>query len=274
MVSSARCPAHRPSRKWRIDRSPHRPSRSARSRAKTRRWSRPTECVREASAPLRLSLRRQHRSLRHLGPRCTVEVMIAQPPRVLPRILAAVRVHNTEVRTYALLDGYPLRMSKKFQTIVFRDTTGQPRSRTARTSRPRLYGLKSTESERIQHQMQQLEAQLRARRAAQSSTIVMIERDPCGMPCGDAYDASGSKSSEDTGFDLLSTPRDEFGMRIVLNPTAAAAARVIQKGWREHLQRRSLPGSGHPTHLPARLPGLIVVAYRSGCLTHIPYRPA
>ena len=26
--------------------------------------------------------------------------------------------------------------------------------------------------------------------------------------------------------------------------------------------------------LPARLPGLIVVAYRSGCLTHIPYRPA
>jgi len=50
-------------------------------------------------------------------------------------------------------------MSKKFQTIVFLDTTGQPRSRTARISRPRLYGLKSTESERIQHQMQQLEAQ-------------------------------------------------------------------------------------------------------------------
>ena len=47
--------------------------------------------------------------------------MIFQPPRVLPRILACVRVHDTEVRTYALLDGYPLRLSKKYQTIVFRD---------------------------------------------------------------------------------------------------------------------------------------------------------
>ena len=69
----------------------------------------------------------------------------------------------------------------------------------------------------------------------------MIKRNP-REEAYERYDASGSESSEDTGFDLLSTPRDEFGMRIVLNPTAAAAACVIQKGWREHLQRRSLPG--------------------------------
>ena len=50
-----------------------------------------------------------------------VEVMLVQPPRVLPRILAAVRVHDREVRTYALLHGYPLRLSKKYQTVVFRD---------------------------------------------------------------------------------------------------------------------------------------------------------
>jgi hypothetical protein len=153
-----------------------------------------------------------------------VELMLVQPPRVLPRILAAVRVHDREVRTYALLNGYPLRLSKKFQTIVFRDdgTTEIKNSTDVETEALRSQE-RRVQDERIQHQMQRLEAQLRSRQAARSSTIasalVMIERNPRE----EAYDASGSESSEDTGFDLLSAPRDEFGMRIALNPTAATA---------------------------------------------------
>jgi hypothetical protein len=149
-----------------------------------------------------------------------VEVMLAQPPRVLPTILAAVRVHDREVRTYALLDGYPLRLSKKYQTVVFRDdgTTEVKNSTDVETEALRSHEHR-VQDERIQHQMQQLEAQLRRRRAAQSSTIasalVMIERNPRD----ETYDASGSESSEDTGFDLLLTPRDEFGMRIACIPT-------------------------------------------------------
>eukprot|EP00900_Chrysochromulina_parva_P012970 jgi/Chrpa1/21674/Chrysochromulina_OHIO_Genome00025702-RA len=205
-----------------------------------------------------------------------VEVMLAQPPRVLPTILAAVRVHDREVRTYALLHGFPLRLSRRYQTIVFRDdgTTEVKNSTDVETEALRSQEHR-VQDERIQHQMQQLEAQLRRRQAAQSSTIasalVMIERNPREA----SYDASGSESSEDTGFDLLSTPRDEFGMRIACNsapanpaalaaPSAnaplhlsdlerrkrrerqrrqdAAAAAVIQKSWRARLQRLSLPG--------------------------------
>ena len=154
--------------------------------------------------------------------------MIFQPPRVLPRILACVRVHDTEVRTYALLDGYPLRLSKKYQTIVFRDdgTTEIKNSTDIETEALRSQEHR-VQDERIQRLMQQQEAQMRARQAARSSTIasalVMIERNPRE----EAYDASGSESSEDTGFDLLSVPRDEFGMRIALNPTAAAADTLV-----------------------------------------------
>ena len=154
--------------------------------------------------------------------------MIFQPPRVLPRILACVRVHDTEVRTYALLDGYPLRLSKKYQTIVFRDdgTTEIKNSTDIETEALRSQEHR-VQDERIQRLMQQQEAQMRARQAARSSTIasalVMIERNPRE----EAYDASGSESSEDTGFDLLSAPRDEFGMRIALNPTAAAADTLV-----------------------------------------------
>eukprot|EP00900_Chrysochromulina_parva_P015464 jgi/Chrpa1/23919/Chrysochromulina_OHIO_Genome00027794-RA len=214
--------------------------------------------------------------------RSKVEVMLAQTPRVLPRILAAVRVHDREVRTYALLDGYPLRLSKKYQTVVFRDdgTTEVKNSTDVETEALRSHEHR-VQDERIQHQMQQLETQLRRRRAAQFSTIasalVMIERNPCD----ETYDASGSESSEDSGVDLLSTPRDKCGMRIACNPTTqhvansstdakpatvlattpvhlsdlerrkrrerqhrqdAAAAAVIQKGWRARLQRLSLPG--------------------------------
>jgi hypothetical protein len=140
--------------------------------------------------------------------RSKVEVMLAQTPRVLPRILAAVRVHDREVRTYALLDGYPLRLSKKYQTVVFRDdgTTEVKNSTDVETEALRSHEHR-VQDERIQHQMQQLETQLRRRRAAQFSTIasalVMIERNPRD----ETYDASGSESSEDSGFDLLSTPR-------------------------------------------------------------------
>jgi hypothetical protein len=54
--------------------------------------------------------------------RPVVKTMAVQPPRTLPKILACVRIHDREVRTYELIDRYPRRgLSSKYHTIVFWD---------------------------------------------------------------------------------------------------------------------------------------------------------
>jgi len=51
-----------------------------------------------------------------------VKTMAVQPPRNLPKLLACVRIHDREVRTYELIKRYPRRgLSCKYHTIVFWD---------------------------------------------------------------------------------------------------------------------------------------------------------
>jgi hypothetical protein len=61
------------------------------------------------------------------GPTCAqarplVKTMAVQPPRNLPKLLACVRIHDREVRTYELIDRFPRRgLSCKYHTIIFWD---------------------------------------------------------------------------------------------------------------------------------------------------------
>jgi hypothetical protein len=51
-----------------------------------------------------------------------VKTMAVQPPKNLPKLLACVRIHDREVRTYELIDRFPQRgLSCKYHTIVFWD---------------------------------------------------------------------------------------------------------------------------------------------------------
>ena len=57
--------------------------------------------------------------LRHLT---VVKTKAVQPPRNLPKLLACVRIHDREVRTYELIKRFPRRgLSCKYHTIIFWD---------------------------------------------------------------------------------------------------------------------------------------------------------
>jgi hypothetical protein len=54
--------------------------------------------------------------------RPVVKTKAVQPPRNLPKLLACVRIHDREVRTYELIKRFPRRgLSCKYHTIIFWD---------------------------------------------------------------------------------------------------------------------------------------------------------
>ena len=159
--------------------------------------------------------------------RPVVVKMAVQPPRTLPKLLACVRIHDREVRTYEFINRYPRRgLACKYQTIVFWDEgcTEIKNSTDFAFEADRFHEYR-VQDERISHVMQEREDQLRARRAAQvngiqlTSALVTIE------------------SWEDTGFDLFDAPRDEYGMRVHEAYTSDLTRRVAWERRRRLAQR-------------------------------------
>ena len=152
--------------------------------------------------------------------------MAIQPARTLPKLLACVRIHNREVRTYELLEGYPQRFKCRYQTIVFWDEGHtEIKNSTDFAFEAHRFQEYRVQDERISYVMQEREDQFRARRAAQvndiqlTSALVTIE------------------SWEDTGFDLFDAPRDEYGMRVLEANTSDLTRRVAWERRRRLAQR-------------------------------------
>jgi hypothetical protein len=152
--------------------------------------------------------------------RPVVKTMAVQPPRNLPKLLACVRIHDREVRTYELIKRFPQRgLSCKYHTIVFWDEgCTEIKNSTDFAFEADRFQEYRVQDERIAHLIQVRDDQFdRTRRAS----------------------AAGRDTSD------LDDVRLTSALVVIEVNRFARAARVIQQGWRQYLDQRQLTGDEH-----------------------------
>jgi hypothetical protein len=151
--------------------------------------------------------------------RPVVKTMAVQPPRNLPKLLACVRIHDREVRTYELIKRFPRRgLSCKYHTIVFWDEgCTEIKNSTDFAFEADRFQEYRVQDERIAHLIQTRDDQFdRTRRANQAKRA-----------------ASNLDDLHLTSALVVTCIKvDQF----------VHAARVIQRNWRQYLHQRQLPG--------------------------------
>ena len=145
-----------------------------------------------------------------------VKTMAVQPPR---NLLACVRIHDREVRTYELIKRFPRRgLSCKYHTIVFWDEgCTEIKNSTDFAFEADRFQEYRVQDERIAHLIQTRDDQFdRTRRANQAKRA-----------------ASNLDDLHLTSALVVTCIKvDQF----------VHAARVIQRNWRQYLHQRQLPG--------------------------------